>query len=273
MKESGRIANEIRRQIYQGRLRSGDKLLPEKDLLVHFGVSRPTLREALRLLESEQLITIMRGGGGVRVQTPDANALTRLMGGYLQRQGANLEDIFAARLLIEPQAAGLLARNAMLETIVALEQNVARSAEVVDDLPAFNPLIIEFSALLVGHCGNRTIALMAGMVQDLIQSQIVALDTSPIYKASGNPQEKQLHNLEMRRRLIEAVKTRDADQAVAVWRASLELTRTYILSAYRAQMPINVFPGPTGAASDYAVDEAAEKITQAPRRRGRPAAA
>ena len=53
VKAAERVAAELRREIVTGNLRPGDKLASEKDLQVQFDVSRPTLREALRLLESE----------------------------------------------------------------------------------------------------------------------------------------------------------------------------------------------------------------------------
>ena len=62
------VAAELRRQIVTGRLKPGDKLHPENVLQNEFAISRPTMREALRLLEAESLITIKRGKhGGARV--------------------------------------------------------------------------------------------------------------------------------------------------------------------------------------------------------------
>ncbi len=238
VKESTRVADELRRQIYKGQLRTGDKLLSEKDLLTHFSVSRPTLREALRLLESEDLITIMRGGGGARVRPAGSAALTRQVGGYLQRQGASLEDIYAARLQIEPLAAGLLATNATREAIVALEANIADGYAAIGDIPRFDPLIVAFSRLVTDHCGNKTLALFGGVIQQIIQSQIVFMDTTLIYDAAKTLREKEHRNLDGRQRLVAAVKERDSDLATGIWRQQLTNTGEDLLSAYRSQMPI-----------------------------------
>src|SRR6266542_5242241 len=65
------VAAQLRRRIVKGELREGDALPPETVLMEQFGISRPTLREAFRVLEAESLITIRRGSrGGARIRTP-----------------------------------------------------------------------------------------------------------------------------------------------------------------------------------------------------------
>ena len=58
------VATQLRNQIVRGDLREGDALPPEAALMAQFGVSRPTLREAFRVLESEALISVRRGARG-----------------------------------------------------------------------------------------------------------------------------------------------------------------------------------------------------------------
>ena len=80
---------DLRRQIIRGELAQGDALPTESDLMVRFGVSRPTLREAFRVLESENLIAIRRGArGGARVQPPDREVAARY--------AAEIEALYAA---------------------------------------------------------------------------------------------------------------------------------------------------------------------------------
>lgn len=65
------VAADVRRRIVRGELRADDALPPETELMSQFGISRPTLREALRILEAEGLVAIRRGArGGARVQAP-----------------------------------------------------------------------------------------------------------------------------------------------------------------------------------------------------------
>src|SRR5215213_3912271 len=103
------VASHLRRQIVRGELKEGDALPPESALMEHFGVSRPTLREAFRVLESEALISVRRGArGGARVHAPDGDVAARYAGLVLQFRGATLEDVYGARKAIELAALGAL---------------------------------------------------------------------------------------------------------------------------------------------------------------------
>ncbi len=82
------VAANLRRRIITGELGAGDPLPNESVLMEQFGVSRPTLREAFRILESESIITVLRGArGGARVMAPDASVAARYTGLLLQYQG------------------------------------------------------------------------------------------------------------------------------------------------------------------------------------------
>lgn len=241
-KEAMRVADEIRRQIYKGYICTGDKFLPEKDLAQVFHVSRPTLREAFRILEAESLITIMRGRGGVRVRPPSTEALARQVGGYLQRQGANLEDILDARLMIEPIAAGLLAANADIDTIRSLEENVQECEKMSSCVETWERLIHEFPKILIEKCGNKTIGLIGRINQTIILSQYALIGARVIIRSLPDPTEEQGRFLQERRNLIAAVENRDSAKATEVWREHLRWSEQVLLSAYWSQMPIDVHP-------------------------------
>src|SRR4051794_7135593 len=104
------VARRLRRMIVEGQLREGDFLPNEAALMERFGVSRPTLREAFRIMESESLIELRRGSRtGARVTIPGAAAVARPAGLQLQLGGATLADVYVARSAIEPAAVRLLA--------------------------------------------------------------------------------------------------------------------------------------------------------------------
>src|SRR5260221_1083150 len=104
------VAAKIRRQIVSGDLPEGTALPPEAELVARYGVSRPTLREAFRILESELLVTVRRGvKGGAVVHTPSLEVAARSAQALLQYRGATLADLHQARILLEPPAAALLA--------------------------------------------------------------------------------------------------------------------------------------------------------------------
>src|SRR2546430_9641849 len=99
------IADELRSLIVNGQLDEGESLGREPDLVERFGVSRPSLREALRILEAEGLITVVRGVlGGVIVHQPNERMTARTAALVLQSRNVTLGDVHQARSVIEPAA-------------------------------------------------------------------------------------------------------------------------------------------------------------------------
>src|SRR3954466_3379097 len=105
------VADQLRRQILTGELTEGQRLPAEEVLTAQFGVARTTLREALRVLESQGLITIRRGRGGGPVGAhPHPEPIPMAVAASLQLQGWSVGALDAPRRLIETQIAGQLAR-------------------------------------------------------------------------------------------------------------------------------------------------------------------
>lgn len=104
------VAGTLRRMIVDGQLTDGDFLPHETELMDHFQISRPTLREAVRILESDRLVELRRGSRtGARVRIPGPEIVARPAGLLLELSGATLADVMTARIAIEPRAARILA--------------------------------------------------------------------------------------------------------------------------------------------------------------------
>lgn len=164
------VASQIRRQIVKREISEGDALLPESDLMAEFGVSRPTLREAFRILESEGLITVTRGSrGGARVHAPEVSSVARYAGLYLQYKGTALEDVEAARAIVEPPAARMLARRNNPADCVRLRSLIEEERVVEDDPEQFAELSTRFHELVMELAGGDTLTLVVGMLHDIIE--------------------------------------------------------------------------------------------------------
>jgi DNA-binding FadR family transcriptional regulator len=101
-KMADRVATVLRRMFIRGEIPEGTMLPPESELMERFGVSRPTLREAFRVLESESLIEVQRGvRGGARVTRPRRKTLARYAGLILEYEGVTLKDVYDARVTLE----------------------------------------------------------------------------------------------------------------------------------------------------------------------------
>ena len=106
------VAGTLRRMVVDGQLKEGDFLPNEAELMSHFGVSRPTLREAVRVLESERLVEVRRGSRtGARVRVPGPEIVARPAGLLLELSGATIADVMVARAAVEPMAVRLLAES------------------------------------------------------------------------------------------------------------------------------------------------------------------
>ncbi|MBA2962375.1 FadR family transcriptional regulator [Ramlibacter sp. CGMCC 1.13660] len=240
------VAAEIRRQIVTGRLKPGDKLQPESVLKDEFAISRPTMREALRLLESESLISISRGKhGGARVSSIDLGSMSRQIGVFLQVEGTTLPDVWFARTIIEPPAARLLAAQRDPLVLAELEANIAEARQAAStDLIRYADLSAEFSLLITRHCGNKTLHLLASLIFDIIRRQHEHVTERTREKASvGRLREESLLTREEAIRMMRAGKVAEIER---FWRAHLEHMRDLVLAAYDGPMTIDVLNKPAG---------------------------
>jgi DNA-binding GntR family transcriptional regulator len=133
------IADQLRRLIVSGELADGESLGREHDLVDRFAVSHPSLREALRILEAEGLITVKRGVlGGIVVHQPGPRMTARTAALLLQARNVPLADVYEARSMIEPVAARLAAQSRSRRSAATEPRRLtAEQLEVIDDPEAF----------------------------------------------------------------------------------------------------------------------------------------
>jgi DNA-binding FadR family transcriptional regulator len=135
-KLAARIARSLENEIIDRRWPVGEVLGSETELRERFGVSRAVLREAVRLVEHHQVGRMRRGpGGGLVVAAPDAGPATRALVIYLEFLGTSVEDLLAARRLLEPLAARLAAEAITEEGIAALRAELGTEAAALGTGP------------------------------------------------------------------------------------------------------------------------------------------
>jgi DNA-binding FadR family transcriptional regulator len=163
------IADHFRKDIAAGRLREGDSLPQEGELVAHFGVSRPTLRSAFRILESESLLTIAKGAhGGPRIRYPTIDVTTRSVALLLRLRGTRMGDLFQVRATIVPAAAGLLAERRPPEGLAALESALVAEEAALSDAIRFEEAALSFYSTITEHCGNDILSVFGGVLQELL---------------------------------------------------------------------------------------------------------
>jgi DNA-binding FadR family transcriptional regulator len=215
--------------IVDGELKDGDLLPHESSLLENFGVSRPTLREAVRVLEAEGLIELRRGSRtGARVTIPSPEVVARPAALQLQLGRATLADVYVARSAIEPTAARLLVLNSDADH-GGLERALDEARACIDDSERFAAATARFHLRLVELSGNQTLALMAGMVHEIIlrQSQSsVRARWAEAGASSGTAQgdRRATYRRAIRayEKLIQLVREGEGDEAERFWSRYLE---------------------------------------------------
>lgn len=222
------IARRLRRRIVQGELETGSALPSEVELMEQFGVSRPTLREAFRILEAENLITVRRGArGGAQVTAPDAAVAARYVGVLLQMQGTTIEDVYEARMVSEPECAAMLARRRTKQDLADLRVCVDELEEAVVSGPqatlgpdAWSHLTFRFHELLLERCRNQTLAVQGAVLHDIVTTHHFA----GVSEGFGLDESAEEFKRAIRsyRKLIKLVDQRDAEGAKKHWRTHME---------------------------------------------------
>jgi DNA-binding FadR family transcriptional regulator len=168
------VAAELRDRILAADEDDGYRLPTQDQLVEEFGVSYPSVREAIRILETEGLITVRRGNvGGAEVHRPSEASGAYALGLALQGGRVTLQDLARGLLILEPMCAGECARQPdRKDTIVPLlSENVARSEEFLREGTAFTHTAREFHDLVVALHPNATIRYVVSSLVALWSAQ------------------------------------------------------------------------------------------------------
>lgn len=212
------LARELRNMILFGQLDGQGRLPPEPEFAEQLGVSRHHLREALRLLEQDGLVKVRPGrNGGISLTIPTVEVLMRTFAGILARSQTSLADLMTARVVLEPPAAALAAVNATDAEIAELEALVLSQEKVLGDTRALNS---RFHVALTAAAHNRTLALVMQAMEGLIQSLDLHAGAARFHNMERDLQ-LQSGSVRAHRRIVEAVRARDADKAADLVRRHL----------------------------------------------------
>lgn len=225
------IVDRLRRQIVRGELAEGETLPSEHELQDRFGVSRPTLREAFRILESESLITVKRGAhGGALVRVPNPDVAARYTAFVLEHRGTTLADLYEARIVVEPAAVGLLAERRTDGDIALLRQALEEHDALVDQPQQSIRTHMAFHALLVKLSGNQTLHVLVGMIQHIIERanwKHVEADAGSAEHAQASGRGLKAHH-----RVVDLIDAGDVAGSTELWRKHLTAARDYLLHAH-----------------------------------------
>ncbi len=208
-KISTQIVQQIRSAILSGELKPGQALPHEQDLMAQLGVSKHTLREALRTLEGMGFLSIKRGaGGGPVVSEIDWATARDFFASFLYFQKFTRSDIFEVRVLLEPYIAYHAAKKMTDDFFAQLQDIHSRCLEAFDtkeDALLYETEVL-FHVLLAKIVGNPILWVTQDFVNNMLTDAKHRIKPSREFTAQV---------LAAHERILEALKNRDADAAFA----------------------------------------------------------
>jgi DNA-binding FadR family transcriptional regulator len=220
------IALDIVRRIAAERLVPGTQLPPEPQMVAEYGVSRASLREALRILEVHGLITIKAGAkGGPVVAGVNSSDFGRMSTLFFQVGGMTFRELIEARLVIEPVMARLAATRrdpALLEELLV----AGESTETSDD-EAYLRTSTDFHRLIAAMGSNRVLGLYCLALEDIFHDRVTGMLFPP--RRRGDV-------AEAHRQIARAIADGAAEEAERLMRDHMEQYATYVRRRHPALM-------------------------------------
>jgi GntR family transcriptional repressor for pyruvate dehydrogenase complex len=214
------VTAQVRDLLFQGSLKTGDRLPPERELSALLGIGRPALREALRALEASGLIELRKGKtGGAFIAVSSSRVVSDGMSDMLRLGNVSVEELFEAREWFLSALVRPVCRRITTEEIDRLRKNVAQ-AELLHDQGLFLDRIEQnfiFYTLLAQASRNPVAVMVVDSLTVTLRALIdrVGSDLSPHFFAN-------------RRDLIGALESRDEEKAATLMARIVKATeRTY----------------------------------------------
>lgn len=211
------IVEQIRLLIRQGQLKPGDRLPPERDLCERFGVSRVTVREALRMLESSGLVEIRVGArGGAFVTAPTSDRVGEGLADLLSLSVVSAADVTEVRLILEIGIVPLVCDRATAQDFADLEAMCERAKAALAAGRYTMRMSAEFHTRVAEATHNPAVAMLVESIRgSILRSMEQAREAAPEMGHLGTVEHE---------RFVAAVRARDCDAATHIMREHLERT-------------------------------------------------
>lgn len=218
------VAQRLLDRIVSGNLSPGSSLGTEADLLQQYDVSRPTLRESLRILEAQGVLELRPGPkGGIIVTMPGTDILAHGLSVYLRMHDVPFVAVLRAREVIEPGLAAEAAENGTEEDFAAMQASIDRMLEV-DHQDDFLEENRNFHSLIAHASRNHVMIIFWSTI-----SMVAAGEGHGIQFTTGN----QKRVAEAHQRILDACRGRDSAAAAACMREHMREFEQLIKKSYK----------------------------------------
>ena len=233
MRMAEQVAAALRDRILAGGIVDGSTLPKQEELVAEFGVSHPSVREALRILETEGFITVLRGNrGGATVHAPDIGTAGYALGLTLQAMQVEVPDLGAALATLEPLCAAHCAqrsdRDRKRVLVPRLRELLAESEGCIDDGAAFTRSSREFHDTVVGFDPNVTLRVVVKSLTSLWSVQEEAWADAQVSRGSYPSRADRAVAQRAHERLVESIEQGDADEAARIAGEHLTATQRWV---------------------------------------------
>ncbi len=214
------VADAIKGWVVEQGLQAGDRLPGEAELIERFGMAKGTIREAMRILEAQGLITTRTGpGGGSFVHEVSRQRARALLGNYFYFQHLTIADIYQLRRVLEPELAASLAGKLSDSLLQELEANIARysqPASTLDEEREQHVTSLRFHALLAAQSENALLSF-------LIDFMVRMLSDLTVYRKLYSPPNLELWSKGRgyQERLVQALRVGDSHAARQIMEAHM----------------------------------------------------
>ena len=216
-----RVFAFLREQLLSGLLKPGDRLMPERELSVTLGVSRPTLREALRALSMLRVVETQHGAGTI-VRRPDVSLLGDLFAFATAQDGSVVDDVVQARIAIECQAIRLACARAGRSDFERLHEALDSIAATIDTPDMGGLADHRFHAAIVTASGSATLRTLYDAIAEMMLRSHLHRRESIARMPSGRA-----YLIEHHRRVLNAVVAGDPGAADALLREHFAIGDEY----------------------------------------------
>ena len=214
----------------------GDFRLPTQDQLVdEFGVSYPSIREAIRILETEGLVTVTRGNvGGAAAHRPNESSAAYALGLALQGARVSLRDLAEGLQRLEPLCAAecALRRDRVATIVPALSENIDKLTGLLSDGVKFTHTAREFHDLIVAHTPNATLRYVVASLVALWSAQEEAWAESLTRQGDYFSDSDARAAIRTHERIRDEISNGRASDAERIARAHLAATQALFLSRF-----------------------------------------
>jgi len=201
---SGEIVSQIERAIFAAELSAGDRLQSERELAEQFGVSRITVRDALRVLEARGLIRVKVGAmGGAFVADANTDRVAESISTLIKLKRMTLSELAEARKVVEAATAELAAVRADAAAVSRLQQNVDRARPLLREPITHADASMDFHVELARAARNEVLEATVEAYRELLVPSIRDLRDDKSGRATQKAHEE----------LIEAVRRHDPEGA------------------------------------------------------------